>query len=164
MPSAIHRPAGFLRVATIVRTDPSTMTAFISFRPTNSGLSITGTDGSKEAIAQLPISYLSSGGGFIGGVPANGTPVIVSQAEGASHYFIVAFLAKDPSAKTTTNSTQIKIPQIVRNGETDTIIIQANTNGGITLNSDAIVMGQPPNAITLDITRKLPLNTFDQSY
>lgn len=160
MTAPIYRPAGFLRVATITRVDPSTMTAYVSFRPTSAGMSSVGTDDSTATVAQLPISYLSAGGGFIGGLPAEGTPVVVSQAEGSSHYFIVAFLARDPAARITKSATQIKIPPLVR-GQ---ITIQANTNGSIALDSDGIVIGEPVNSLTFDTTRNVMLNTFDYSY
>jgi hypothetical protein len=160
MASPIHRPAGFLRVATITRVDPSTMTAYISFRSARAGISGVGTDGSTDTIAQLPISYLAAGGGFIGGLPSPGTPVVVSQAEGASHYFIVAFLARDPAAQVRTSSTQIKIPTLV-DGE---VTIQANTDGSINLDDDGITIGEPKNSLVLDTTRKISLNTFDYSY
>lgn len=160
MSGPILKPAGFLRVATITRVDPSTMTAYVSFKPSSSGMSPIGTDDSTAQPAQLPISYLSAGGGFIGGLPAEGTPVIVSQAEGASNYFIVAFLARDPSARNTIGAAQIKIPTLVRNE----ITIQATTSGSINLNSDSIIIGEPRNASTFDTTRKINLNTFDYSY
>lgn len=156
----IHKPAGFLRVATITRVDPDTMTAFVSFRSSSSGITGVGTDDSASVPAQLPISYLSSGGGFIGGLPSEGTPVVVSQAEGASHYFIVAFLARDPAARVKTSATKINIPSLVK-GE---ITIQANTGGSINLNKDAIVIGEPINSITFDTSRNILLNTFDYSY
>lgn len=156
----IFKPAGFLRVATITRVDPATMTAYISFRSSLSGMSGVGTDDSTEMPAQLPISYLSSGGGFIGGMPANGTPVVVAQAEGASNYFIVAFLARDPAARVTTNVSKIKIPSLA----SDEVTIQANVNGNITLKPTGIIIGEPRNSLTFDTTRKILLNTFDYSY
>lgn len=160
MSAPIYKPAGFLRVATITRVDPTTMTAYVSFRPTSAGMSVVGTDDSTPTVAQLPIPYLSAGGGFIGGLPAEGTPVVVSQAEGSSSYFIVAFLARDPAARIKTNATQIKIPTLAR-GE---LTIQANTGSSINLNSDGIVIGEPLNALTLDTSRNVELNTFDSSY
>lgn len=160
MAGPIFKPAGFSRLATIVRVDASTMTAYVSFRSTASGISGVGTDDSTPTIAQIPIPYLSAGGGFIGGLPAEGTPVIVSQAEGSSHYFISGFLARDPAARVTTSATQIKIPTLAR----DEITIQANTRGSINLNKDAIVIGESRNSATFDVTRKIALNTFDYSY
>lgn len=160
MSGPILKPAGFLREATITRVDPSTMTAYISFKPSSSGMSGIGTDDSTACPAQLPISYLSAGGGFIGGFPAEGTPVIVSQAEGASNYYIVAFFAKSPAARNTINTYQLQIPTLTR----DEITIQANPNGTINLNPDSIIIGEPRNSVTFDTTRKIHLNTFDYSY
>jgi hypothetical protein len=151
----IFKPAGFLRLATITRTDPSTMTAFVTFRD-----SIVGSDDSSEFPAQLPIAFLSAGGGFIGGAVADGTPVVVSQAEGSGNYFIVSFLARDPASRSSISNTNIQIPEFV-DGE---IVIQANTNGSINLNDDGITIGEPHNAVIFDTTRKILLNSFDYNY
>lgn len=164
MPGPIHRPAGFLRVATIIRVNAATMTAYVSFKPSVAGMSGIGTDDSTPTIAQLPISYLSAGGGFIGGLPAEGTPVVVAQADGSSHYFIVAFLAWDPSSGNTIGASKVMPPSLNQSLARDEIIIQANTNGSINLNSDGIVIGEPLNAITMDTARNIHLNTFDYSY
>ena len=152
----IFKPAGFVRLATITRVDTSTMTAYVTFRPD----SPTNGDGASHVIAQLPISYLSAGGGFIGGYPAEGTPVYVSQVEGTSSYVIVAFAARDPVAKLTQSATQINIPELTK-GE---ITIQTNTEGSITLDDDGIIIGEPKNSVIFDTTRKLDINTFDQKY
>lgn len=157
--SPIFKPAGFLRLATIVEVDTDLMTAFVKFRPD----SPSGTSDSTKHPAQLPISFLSAGGGFIGGFPAEGTPVIVAQAEGSSSYYIVQFLARDPIAQVpsaNTSLSRIKIPELNR-GE---ITIQANINGSINLNKDGIVIGEPLNSITFDTTRSLLFNNFDASY
>ena len=67
----VFKPSGFARLATITKVDTSTMSAYVTFRPD----SPLGNDGANQILAQLPISYLSSGGGFIGGYPSEGTPV-----------------------------------------------------------------------------------------
>lgn len=164
MPGPIHRPAGFLRVATIVRVNAATMTAYVSFKSSAAGMSGVGTDDSTPTIAQLPISYLSAGGGFIGGLPAEGTPVVVAQADGTSHYFIVAFLAWDPASGNTIGAAKVMPPSLTQSLARDEIIIQANTGSSITLDSDAIIIGEPQNALTMDATRNIFLNTFDYSY
>lgn len=155
MNGPIFKPAGFLRIATIVRVDPDLMTAYIVFRD-----SIIGSDDSLEFPAQLPIAYLSVGGGFIGGLVSPGTPVVVSQAEGTGNYFIVSFLAQDPSSRNVFSSTKINIPELIEGQLT----IQANTNGSITLGDDGITLGEPRNALILDTTRKVLLNSFDYAY
>jgi hypothetical protein len=132
------------------------MSAYVTFRP-DSQLN---NDGARDVLAQLPIPYLSAGGGFIGGFPAEGTPVYVSQVEGTSNYAIVAFLARDPVARLTQSSTQISIPDLTRGG----ITIQSNNDVAINLNDDVIVIGETENSATFDITRKVYLNNFDQSY
>jgi hypothetical protein len=156
MTNPILKPAGFARLATIKEIDTSTMTAYITFRPD----SAIGQDGSDRVTAQLPIPYLSSGGGFIGGFPAEGTPVYATQVEGSSSYVIIGFAARDPAARITRSATKINIPELTR----DEITIQANTDGSINLNTDGIVIGEPRNSVTFDTTRKLFLNTFDDSY
>ena len=156
MSGPIFKPAGFTRLATIKKVDPATMTAFITFRPD----SPSGVDGSDSVTAQLPISYLSSGGGFIGGLPGPGTPVYVSQVEGTSSYAIVGFAARDPAAKLTTSATKIKIPTLVPGQMT----IQSNPDVPINLNDDAIVIGTANNSVSYDTTRNLILNTFDYKY
>jgi hypothetical protein len=152
----IFKPSGFARLATITKVDASTMSVYVTFRPD----SPLGNDGANQVLAQLPISYLSSGGGFIGGYPAEGTPVYVTQVEGTSSYVIVAFASRDPVAKLTKSATQINIPDLVK-GE---IVIQANTDGGIILDDDSIIIGEPKNSAVFDTTRKIYINTFDQSY
>lgn len=155
MSGPIFKPAGFLRLATIQSVDVSTMTAFITFRD-----AISGTDDSKPVPAQLPIAYLSAGGGFIGGWPGEGTPVVVGQAEGASHYFIVSFLARDPAARSSTNAFQLKIPDLAP-GE---ITIQSDKYSSINLKNNSIVIGAPRNSFVFDVDRRLSINTFDYNY
>lgn len=156
MTSPIFKPSGLVRLATITRVDVATMTAYVSFR-TDTAL---GNDGTTQVPAQLPIPYLSAGGGFIGGYPAEGTPVYVSQVEGTSTYAIVSFLARDPVARSTKSSTKLNIPDLVP-GE---IVIQANTDGSINLNADGIVIGKTDNLFNFDTTRNVILNNFDTYY
>ena len=144
-----------LRLASIDHVDTDTMTAYVKL--TNASI------GSPNVYpAQMPMAYLSAGGGFIGGYVAEGTPVIVGQTDGATSYFIVAFLARDPAAQTTntTNTTQIQIPDLVQ-GQ---ITIQANTDSSITLNDDGITIGAPTNLVAFDTNREIFLNSFDSTY
>ena len=145
----------FLKKATVVRTDASTYTIYVKFR-TNT----VGTPDSKEVPVQLPIAYLSSGGGFIGGLVQPGTPVIVGRAEGSNSYFIVGFLGKDPSAQSSSANKNVVIPPLSKG----TLTIQANTNSSITLDDDGISLGEAANTITLDINRNINLNSFDYNY
>src|SRR5665213_848905 len=155
MSGPILKPSGYLRLAAIKSIDQNQMTAKIVFRN-----SISGTDDGQPTIAQLPMSYLSAGGGFIGGYIGAGTPVIVGQAEGGGHYFIVAFLARDPAAQTTIKSSKIQIPNLVE-GQ---LSIRANSDGGIDLDDDGITIGDPKNQMVFDVNRSISINTFDSSY
>jgi hypothetical protein len=154
--SGIFKPAGFIRIGTIVKVDPSTMTATVKFSADKS----IGTSERNGVQAQLPISFLSSGGGFIGGHVAGGTPVAVSQAEGSGGYFIVAFLARAPSALSTVSQSKINIPELAEG----TITIQSNTDGNISLDNDGITIGEPKNSVVFDTTDKIFLNNFDIQY
>jgi hypothetical protein len=149
----ISKPAGFLRVGTISSIDPDFMIASVKLRSPSIG--------SNEVVsAQLPISFLSSGGGFIGGWVKPGTPVVVSQAEGSGSYFIVQFLARDPAARNRVGASKITIPTLVE-GQ---ITIQSNALTSINLDSDGIRIGEDKNLVSFDTNRKLMLNTFDASY
>lgn len=149
----ISKPAGFMKLATIDSVDPQLMIAYVKLRDPSIG--------SSEIVpAQLPISYLSSGGGFIGGLANPGTPVVVAQAEGSSNYFIVSFLARDPSAKNIIGASKIIIPPLEQNK----ITIQASINSAINLDKDGITIGEAKNSVVFDINRKVLLNTFDNSY
>lgn len=155
MSGPILKPAGFLRIATIQKVDIAAMIAYINFRD-----SVSGTDDSTLYPAQLPMSYLSAGGGFIGGYVAPGTPVIVGQAEGGGTYLIVNFLARNPAVKSTIARQNLNIPTLIP-GE---ITIQANTDSSINLNDDGIIIGEPYNSLTFDIERSILLNSFDYNY
>jgi hypothetical protein len=155
MSGPILKPSGYLRLAAIKSINQSTMTAKIVFRN-----SISGTDDGQPTLAQLPMSYLSSGGGFIGGWIGEGTPVVVGQAEGGGHYFIVAFLARDPASQTTIKSSKLQIPTFIE-GQ---LSIRANSDGGIDLNDNGITIGDPNNQMVFDINNSILLHSFDSSY
>jgi hypothetical protein len=146
---------GTLRLASIDHIDTNLMIAYVKLTQNSLG-------SPNVCPAQLPMAYLSSGGGFIGGYPGAGTPVLVAQADGASSYFIVAFLARDPAAQNpnTTGATQIQIPDLVE-GQ---ITIQANSDSSITLNDDGISIGAPTNLVAFDTNREIFLNSFDSAY
>lgn len=152
----IFKPSGLVRLATITKVDTSTMSAYVTFRPD----SPLGNDGVNQILVQLPVPYLSSGGGFIGGFPAEGTPVYVSQVEGTSTYAVVGFVARDPIPQLKKSATKINIPDLQR-GQ---VWVQANTDGAIILDDDGITIGEPKNAVIFDTNRKILLSTFDQSY
>jgi hypothetical protein len=149
----MQRPSGFLRVASIDHVDLSLKIAYVKIKDSPIGQA-------QIVPAQLPISYFSSGGGFIGGKPAGGTPVLVAQAEGGANYFIVSFLAQDPSAKNTTTPTQIILPSLTD----DQIIIQANTNESIILDDNGITIGDYNDSFVFDTNRGVLINTFNNNY
>lgn len=151
-----------MRLGTVDHIDPSTMTAYVKIKDNQLGPPTVVT-------AQMPMSFLSSGGvstgssartSFIGGWVEPGTPVIIAQAESSGAYYIVNFLARDPIAQNTVGASKIKIPVL----EPGTVTIQANVNGGISLNDDGIYVGEPNNLVTYDTTRKVLLNTFSSKY
>ncbi len=159
MNSSIFKLAGLVRLATIERVNPDTMTVEVSF--TNDMGSASLRSKNRELYtAQLPISYLSSGGGFIGGLVSEGTPVAVVQAESGHHYFIVAFLARDPAIKSRVGASQIKIPDLKKGN----ITIQAHPNNSIKLSDDSIKIGSDRDYIEFQVDHKVLINTFSNSY
>lgn len=146
-------PSGFVKVATLDHIDVATLTAYVKIRETPLGRS-------QTVPAQLPMAYLSSGGGFIGGKPKGGTPVLIMQAEGGANYFIISFLAQDPSARNTQLPTNIIVPPLADNQLT----IQANTSESITLGDDGIVIGDYANSMTFDTDRNVVIDTYDNHY
>lgn len=159
MNSPIFKLAGLVRLATIERVNPDTMTVDISFA---NNMGDTSLRSKKQELftAQLPLSYLSSEGGFIGGLVSEGTPVAVVQAESGHHYFIVSFLARDPANKSKVTAKNLKIPTLKKGS----ITIQAHPNSTIKLNKDTIVIGDASNSFTLDTKRKLAINSFSNYY
>jgi hypothetical protein len=155
MAEAIFKPAGFLRTATIIKIEPNTMTATIRFSPNNA----LGSTDKSGVPAQLPVPYISSGGGFIGGYIGSGTQVVVAQVEGGQ-YIIVAFLARDPAANSTRTITNTIIPDLVEGQLT----IQANLDSNINLDEDGIIIGEPDNLLDFDVKRNVLLNSFDANY
>lgn len=160
---SIFKPAGFLRLATIQKVYENTMVADITFNNYTADISsdISLRPSNQQIYkAQLPVSYLSTGGGFIGGKVGEGTTVAVGQVEGNSHYFIVAFLARDPGARGTIPNKQINIPKL----EDGVITIQSNKNSSIRLTKETITIGEPTNSFLFDSKRKLLFNTVNYSY
>jgi hypothetical protein len=149
----VQRPSGFIKVASIDHIDLATKIAYVKIKDSAIGPP-------QIVPAQLPISYFSSGGGFIGGKPRGGTPVLVAQAEGGANYYIVSFLAQDPSAKNTITPTQIIIPSL----SDDQIVIQANTDESITLDDNGITIGDYADSFVFDTNRAVVVNTFDNVY
>jgi hypothetical protein len=159
MNSPIFKPTGLVRLATIEKVYPDTMTVDISFA-NNMGDTSLRSRKSHLSKAQLPLSYLSSGGGFIGGLVAEGTPVAVVQAEAGHHYYILAFLARDPASNSKVSPTEIKIPSLKKGDVT----IQAHPNAPISLNSEQIKIGTYKDNVVYNTAQKLTINSFSNSY
>ena len=145
--------SGYLRIGTIQSINQTTFTAQVKFSDIQYGQ----TD---QITAQLPVSYLSSGGGMIGGYVEAGTTVVLGQAESSGIYYIVAFLGKDPAARNTTTISNLGAPTFLP-GQ---LVLQANVNGSILFDDDGIYLGEPQNLLTLDTYRNLFINTFDSAY
>lgn len=159
MSGSIFKLAGLVRLATIEKVYPDTMTVDISFT-NNMGDTSLRPKSRELFVAQLPMSYLSAEGGFIGGLVAEGTPVAVVQAESGYHYYVVAFLARDPASKSKVSASKINIPQLKKGN----ITIQAHPNTSIKLNKESITIGDLNNSLVLDTSEKLIINSFSNSY
>lgn len=164
MTSPIFKRTGLVRLATIKHVYPDSMTVGITFNNYIGDSSIRRGDDDIWT-AQLPASYLSAGGGFIGGIVSEGTPVAVVQAEGGHHYFIVAFLAKDPSSKSTKLPNEIqKSANALNTLNSGDIIIQNNKNNFIKLSNNTTTIGGPIDSLILNSNKKLFINYFSNSY
>jgi len=152
----IVRPAGLLRLGTIIDFDPETLKIQVYLGAHQEYGSIR-QDPNNIIQTQLPIDYFNTSGGFAGGYPKNGTPILVAQADGGIWY-AVNLLAKDVSAL---NKQKPNVPDL----EENSYVIQSNNNTYIKVsNQDGIVIGEENNAITLDTNRDVFSNTFDNIY
>lgn len=158
--SGIHKYAGFLRVATIQEVYPNSMMVDISFTNKLGNNSLRSEDNSNQK-AQLPMSYFSADGGFIGGLVARGTPVVVAQAESGSHYFIVSFLVRDPADGGRVGMKNLPTPTNLNDGE---ITIRANTNASIVLGDGSITIGDLHNSLSFNTQSREITNSFSGSY
>lgn len=155
MADPIFKRTGLVRFAIIDKVYPETMSADISFTNDLSGNSL--KPSAKEVYrAQLPISYLSIGGGFIGGLPALGTPVAAQQAESGHHYIIVAFLAQDPAAPTVIGTKRLRLPNL----EEGSVTIQAHSNAPIILTDESITLGNDTKSLILDTYSNRIISSF----
>lgn len=164
MSSPIFKPIGLVKLGTIERVHPDEMTVDVSFSNNMGNASL--YNRSRELFtAQLPISHISSGGGFIGGKISPGTPVAVVQAESGHHFYIVAVLAKDPANQTNIIPTKIdeslSIFKTLKNGD---ILIQSNKNNFIKLDKTSITIGNLFDSVVFDSIQKVSINSFSSSY
>lgn len=136
-------PVGLLRLATITKPyDPQK--GLIEVEIDMSNISI---DTRTPKNIQVPFSFYSNNGLFIGGYPEVGTPVIIGQGESGKWYFVSFFVANAPS-----------IPKLI-SGE---ILIQAGNNAKISVNKTGpISIGSNNNKIYLDADKSFKIENFD---
>lgn len=157
--AGIFKQTGLVKLAIIEKVYPDTMTADISFTNNLGNSSL--RSGNKDLYrAQLPISYLSVGGAFIGGMPSQGTPVAVCQGESGYHFYIIAFLVRDPANTATVSPSKLNIPPLSEGKLT----IQAHQSISIDLSKDLITIGDLSNSLSLDTDSRILTNTFSNSY
>ena len=145
--------SGYVKIGTIVSINQNTFTAQVKFSDSQLGQA-------TQTTAQLPVAYMSYGGGLIGGYVETGTLVALVQGETSGIYYIVAFLGGDPATNNTTTITSFGT-QAFQEGQ---LVLQANTNSSILFDDHGIYLGEPQNSLTLDTYRNLFINTFDAAY
>jgi len=137
-------PVGLLRLATVLDYDSKKGLLEVNFDLSN----ITINNETTGKI-QIPFSFYSVGGLFIGGIPDPGTPVIVGQGEGGGNkwYFVSFLVSNTPS-----------IPKL-KSGE---LLIQSSDNTLITLNKSGVInIGSVNNKIHLNTTSNSYIDNFD---
>lgn len=146
-------PVGLLRLGTIVGYDDFKGT--ISVNLDHSG------DGVKVPSIQIPFSFYSVDGLFIGGYPTPGTPVVVGQGEGGKFYFVsYAFnqqLKVKSSSLSQTRSGKIQL-------DPGTLVLQSSHNTSIKLSENAITIGNSLNSFTYNTYDNFINSNFDSQY
>jgi hypothetical protein len=140
---AIFKQTGLIRVATIANVSADRLTADVYF-----------TNSKDLYRIQLPLVYASSDGAFIGGVVSKGTQVAVCQAEGSQHYFVVSFLARDPSNSSLIRTTK-NLPLI--DGQ---LVIQQHPNSKISLTKHKITIGDSYSYLNFDTDNRILTTSF----
>lgn len=156
--SSIHlgRVPGLIRLGVILSFDPETLSVSVYIGSIKEYNAVK-QDRNNVITAQLPLNYFSPTTGlFVGGYPEAGTPVLLGQADG-SQWYILSILAADTAAG---NTTHPAIPEM----EEGTYVLQSN-NTFIRLNDkDGIVLGEHDNNLTLDTSRDVIADTFNNRY
>lgn len=139
-------PISKLRKAVIKNYDPKRgiITAQID---TNSQALPVGKQ--SERFVQIPFSFYSVDGLFIGGRPKAGTPIIIGEGEGTNWYFVSFMVANVP-----------QIPDMVE-GE---LLIQASKNTFVSLLDTQIDLGGTKSALHLNSTDKKVNNKLQSSF
>ena len=138
------QPVGLLRLAKVVSHNPQR--GFIEAELDMSAQTI---PQDRKRRVQVPFSFYSVSGAFIGGKVQAGTPIIIGQGEGGSWYF-VSFRVSNLS----------QIPDLV-DGE---ILVQATDTTKISLNDPDIFMGSDSQNIHLDTSSSKILNKHTTNF
>lgn len=137
-------PVGLLRLATVLNYDPQKGLLEVNLDLSN----ITINNETSKKI-QIPFSFYSVGGLFIGGIPDPGTPVIVGQGEGGKWYFVSFLVSNTPST-----------PKL-KDGE---LLIQASSSTMLTLNKTGTInIGAVSNKLHLNTSSNSYINNFDSN-
>jgi hypothetical protein len=140
-------PVGLLRLAHIIEINEQQgyITAELEFASKTLAI-----DKQKQKKVQIPFSFYSNEGMFVGGKPKLGTPVIIGQGEGTNWYF-VSFLVSNPTT----------IPAL-EDGE---VLIQASNDSKIILSTDnTLNLGGDVTQLHLNNTSKKLNNKFQVTH
>jgi hypothetical protein len=144
----VSQPVGLLRLAKVVSHNPQR-----GFLEAELDLSAQAIAQDKKRRIQIPFSFYSVSGSFIGGKVAPGTPVIIGQGEGGQWYF-VSFRVSNPNQLPTLNDNEL--------------LIQTSDINKITLQDSDIFVGSDTHALHLDTSANYLLNKhnlhFSNSY
>src|ERR1019366_3708680 len=130
-------PLGILRKAVITSTS-SINRGFIT-ATIDTGTRTLSTKSQNDRSIQIPFSFYSIEGLFIGGIPRNGTPIIIGRGEGTNWYF-VSFLTSNVS----------QIPALT-SGE---LLMQTNNLNKISLLDSFINLGSKSINLHLNTSNK----------
>jgi hypothetical protein len=138
------QPVGLLRLAKVVSHNPQR--GFIEAELDMTAQTI---PQDKKRRVQIPFSFYSVSGSFIGGKVQAGTPIIIGQGEGGSWYF-VSFRVSNLS----------QIPDLV-DGE---ILVQATNTTKISLSDPDIFIGSDNQNVHVDTSSSHILNKHTTNF
>jgi hypothetical protein len=142
-----HVPVGILRRAFI--SSVNQQQGFITAEIDTSSTTLP-NDTQKKRRVQIPFSFYSVEGLFLGGLPKVGTPIIIGQGEGTSWYF-VSF-----------NVSNISQLPVLNDGE---LLAQANSNTRLSLGADnTINLGSQSINLHLNTSTKKVNNKFQSTF
>lgn len=138
-------PVGLLRLGSIKSYDSTRGTISVSL-DLSSQLVLSQSD--KLRTVQVPFSFYSNDGMFIGGYPTPGTPVVVGQGEGGKWYFVSFYM----------NNSQ-KLPKIAEGS----LLIQASNSSKISLTAESLLLGSNNYNLTVNTSKKTSSFNIDSS-